>query len=136
MPYVKVWPKEIVAKNLDYDYRPRIAVVGSRNYLQWWRIPTILYENFGDEDVIIVSGGADGADSAAKYSAGVLGLGYKEFLPKYILYGRKAPLYRNIEIAEYCTQAVAFWDGKSRGTKHLLATVRALEKPFVVIGEQ
>ena len=133
MTYVKVWPNEIVAKNLDYDYRPRIAVVGSRNYRHWWRIPLVLYENFGDKDVIIVSGGADGVDSAAKYAARVLGLDYKEFLPKYHMYGLKAPLYRNIEIAEYCTQAVAFWDGESRGTKHLLATVRALEKPFTII---
>lgn len=125
----------LYARNLDEEDKPiKVAIVGSRTYLPYWKVLQYMHDHLED-NVVIVSGGADGVDSAAKYAAGVLGLGYKEFLPKYFMYGLKAPLYRNIEIAQSSDMMVAFWDGKSRGTKHALATMRALEKPFVVIGE-
>ena len=135
MQYVQNLGNAVVARNVDFDYRPRIAVVGSRGFLPYWKVPLVLHAMIGDEGAIIVSGGAVGVDTAAKHAAEVMGLGYVEFLPKYISYGRQAPLYRNIEIAEYCHRMVAFWDGKSKGTQHTLATCSALGKPFEIVRE-
>jgi len=41
-------------------------------------------------------------------------------LPKYEKFDRSAPLKRNIEIIEYGDLVLAFWDGKSRGTKFVI----------------
>ena len=43
-----------------------------------------------------------------------------EFFPDYKRYGKLAPLYRNIQIIEYADEVIAFWDGKSTGTKYVI----------------
>ncbi len=98
----------------------KLAIIGSRN---------LTVENIGDylpEGITeIVSGGAKGVDSAAAEYAHTNGLLLTEFLPAYARYGRGAPLQRNKEIATYADEAIAFWDGTSKGTMH---TVRLFEK--------
>ena len=68
----------------------------------------------------IVSGGAKGVDTTAREYATENGIKLTEFLPEYSRYKRGAPLKRNIQIAEYADKVLAFWDGKSRGTKHMI----------------
>ena len=68
----------------------------------------------------IVSGGAKGIDSCAKEYALSHGLPITEFLPEYEKYGRSAPLKRNLEIIKYADIVLAFWDGRSKGTKHVI----------------
>ena len=77
----------------------------------------------------IVSGGAIGADTYAKEFAIKHNLKLIEFLPDYEKYGRKAPLVRNKLIVEECDCLIAFWDGKSRGTKFTLDYAKELGKP-------
>ena len=64
----------------------------------------------------IISGGARGVDTLAERLAGRLGLPFVKFLPDYGLYGRWAPLKRNIKIIENADLVLAFWDFRSRGT--------------------
>ena len=68
----------------------------------------------------IVSGGAKGIDSCAKEYALSHGLPITEFLPEYEKYGRSAPLKRNLEIIKYADIVLAFWDGRSKGTKYVI----------------
>lgn len=93
----------------------KIAVIGSRN---------IKLKNLGEylpkETSEIVSGGAKGVDTTAKEYANAQNIKLTEFLPQYNLYKRGAPLKRNIQIAEYADKVLAFWDGKSRGTKFVI----------------
>ena len=35
-------------------------------------------------------------------------------------YGKSAGYRRNVQMAEYADSCVVFWDGKSRGTKHMI----------------
>lgn len=42
------------------------------------------------------------------------------FLPDYNKYGKAAPLKRNLEIIDYSDIVLAFWDGKSHGTRHVI----------------
>lgn len=65
----------------------------------------------------IVSGGAMGADSYARDYAHKHCIPLIEFLPDYKSYGRQAPILRNIKIVDNCDFLLAFWDGKSRGSK-------------------
>lgn len=81
----------------------------------------------------IVSGGARGIDSCAKKYALLNGIKYKEFLPDYDKYGRSAPLKRNLEIIEYADTVIAFWDGKSRGTKFVIDNCRKVRKAVKIV---
>lgn len=99
----------------------KVAVIGSRN---------LSVENLGDylpdDTTEIVSGGAKGIDTCAKKYAKSNGIKLTEFLPEYNKYGRSAPLRRNISIIEYADLVLAFWDGKSRGTKFVIEHCKKL----------
>lgn len=106
----------------------KIAVIGSRN-LQISNLEDYLPENTTE----IVSGGAKGIDTCAKKYALKNNLKLTEFLPEYDKYGRNAPLKRNLKIIDYADLVIAFWDGKSRGTKFVIENCRLLGKKIEVI---
>ena len=81
----------------------------------------------------IVSGGAKGVDTCAREYAGGNGLKLTEFLPEYNRYGRGAPLKRNLQIIDYADCVLAFWDGQSRGTKHVIEQCKKRNKKVTVI---
>ncbi|MEA4900580.1 hypothetical protein [Desulfitobacterium sp.] len=97
----------------------RVAIIGSRGLC----VPNL--EKYLPEDVTeIVSGGARGVDTSAKEYALAHGLKLTEFLPEYDKFGRGAPLKRNITIIENADLVLAFWDGKSHGTKFVIDNCR------------
>ena len=93
-------------------------------------------DNLGDylppEVTEIVSGGAKGIDTCAGEYAREHGLKLTEFLPDYRRYGRAAPLVRNREIVAYADQVLAFWDGKSPGTKYVIDQCNKQKKTVTV----
>lgn len=99
----------------------KVAVIGSRG---------LTLSDFGrylpENTTEIVSGGAKGVDTSARAYALSHGIKLTEFLPEYTKYGRNAPLKRNITIIEYSDIVLAFWDGKSRGTKFVIDNCRKL----------
>lgn len=105
----------------------KVAVIGSRG---------LWVENLGDYlppgVTEIVSGGAKGIDSCARQYAQEHGLKLTEFLPDYRRYGRGAPLKRNLEIIAYADQVLAFWDGNSSGTKHVIDQCNRQKKKVTV----
>ena len=101
----------------------KCAIIGSRN-LTINNLKPYLPENITE----IISGGAIGIDACAKKYAISNNIKYKEFLPEYQLYGRSAPIKRNIQIIEYCDYVIAFWDGKSRGTKFVIDNCKKFNK--------
>ncbi|MBQ2675921.1 MAG: DUF2493 domain-containing protein [Clostridia bacterium] len=90
----------------------KVAVIGSRNLIVD-DLGKYLPKDTGE----IISGGAKGIDSCARKFALENNIKLTEFLPEYAKYGRSAPLYRNVSIIEHADLVIAFWDGKSRGTK-------------------
>lgn len=72
------------------------------------------------KDVEIVSGTAAGADKLGERYAQEKGYEVKKFPAQWDLYGKSAGYRRNQEMAEYADGLIAFWDGKSKGTKHMI----------------
>lgn len=99
----------------------KVAVIGSRG-LTVSDLDGYLPENTTE----IVSGGAKGVDTSAREYAKKNGIKLTEFLPEYTRFGRSAPLKRNISIIGYSDIVLAFWDGKSRGTKFVIDNCRRL----------
>lgn len=99
----------------------KVAVIGSRG-LSVSDLGRYLPKNTTE----IVSGGAKGVDTSAREYALSHGIKLTEFLPEYTRFGRSAPLKRNITIIEYSDIVLAFWDGKTRGTKFVIDNCRKL----------
>lgn len=80
----------------------------------------------------IVSGAARGADSLGEQFAADFNIPTKLFPANWNKHGRAAGPIRNREMADYADALVAFWDGKSVGTKHMIDTMMKMEKPVWV----
>ena len=106
----------------------KVAVIGSRN-LQVVNLGVYLPD--GTEEII--SGGAKGVDASARQYALMNGIRLTEFLPDYRRYGKGAPLRRNIDIIERADLVLAFWDGKSRGTKYVIDECKKRDVPVQII---
>ena len=106
--------------------RLKVAVVGSRQAdgQAVRQILRYLPANASE----IVSGGAQGIDSLA-----LLGLPMRIFPPDFDQYGKKAPLVRNTAIVRYADLVLAFWDGASHGTQHVVAECIRQQKPVRLI---
>lgn len=105
----------------------KVAIIGSRG------LSVLDLRDYLPEGVTeIVSGGARGIDSCAREYAQRVGLKLTEFLPQYTLYGRRAPLKRNLQIIDYADMVIAFWDGRSKGTKHVIDNCKKRKKEIRV----
>jgi hypothetical protein len=119
----------------------RVIIAGSRGFNDY-----DILKNYCDKilqlrvGIQIVSGGAKGADSLGERYAIERGYDIKPFLPNWDLYGKRAGYIRNEEMAKYASGyadrdqkldyilddkvpsggLIAFWDHKSRGTKHMI----------------
>lgn len=107
----------------------KTIVAGSRN----WVLDIWDELDKHSEITEIVSGLAKGPDTYGKLWAIERGVPVKEFPALWEQYGRKAGILRNIEMGDYADQLLAFWDGKSSGTKHMIQYMKSLNKPVEVI---
>lgn len=105
----------------------KVAVIGSRGLCV-----NDLGKYLPEGTIEIISGGAKGVDTSAKAYALSHGIKLTEFLPEYDKYGRGAPRKRNISIIEYADIVLAFWDGKSRGTKHVIDNCKKRNIPVCI----
>lgn len=80
----------------------------------------------------IVSGGARGIDKAGEVWAAGSGIPIKQFLADWDQYGKRAGFMRNDEMAEYADALIAIWDGKSKGTLHMINSMVTQNKPVYV----
>ncbi|MEG1726080.1 MAG: DUF2493 domain-containing protein [Anaerovoracaceae bacterium] len=68
----------------------------------------------------IVCGKAKGADALGERYAKENGINIKYFPVKWDELGKSAGYIRNSEMANYADGLIAFWDGNSKGTKHMI----------------
>ena len=107
-----------------------VAVIGSRSFSNY----SLLEKTLDAISITrIISGGAIGADLLAKRYAKAKGLEYVEHLPNYNFYGKLAPILRNQRIIDEASMVIAFWDGKSKGTKNALDYARKTNKEIKIV---
>ncbi len=110
----------------------KIGVVGSRTFTDYPLMCGVLHRFLEDLDEII-SGGANGADTLAEAFADEEGIKCTVFKPNWELYGIAAGFLRNQQIVDACDILVAFWDGKSKGTKDSINKAKKAKKPTLVV---
>jgi hypothetical protein len=87
----------------------------------------------GGESVVIVTGGAKGAETLGERYAGERGFAVKQFLADWETYGRGAKVIRNTRMVEAADCAVFFWDGKSKAVAELIEKAEARGIPVEVV---
>lgn len=94
----------------------KVAVIGGRDFSN----KELLYKTLNNLRIkpeLIISGGALGADTLAEAWAKDNNIPTQIFYPDWNKHGKAAGPIRNKLIVESCDVCIAFWDGKSRGTK-------------------
>jgi hypothetical protein len=85
------------------------------------------------EPIEIVSGKAQGADTLGERYGRENGHSIKEFYAQWGQFGKRAGYLRNKDMAEYATHCVCFWDGESKGTKHMIDLAKDCGLPTRII---
>ncbi|MEA3387395.1 MAG: SLOG family protein [Patescibacteria group bacterium] len=80
----------------------------------------------------VVSGCAKGADFLGEIWAKENKKSIKYFPANWDTYGKRAGFKRNEDMAHYAECAIIFWDGKSKGSKHMIDYMKKLKKPCVI----
>ena len=104
----------------------KVIIAGSRDYDDYEQFEETLYRNHCHPDSgsfffsEVVSGGARGADRLGELFAVERDMPCTTFTPAWGRLGKRAGYVRNEEMASYADALIAFWDGESRGTKHMI----------------
>lgn len=106
----------------------KVVICGSRSFTDWYvfylKVDPML-RSLGLGNIEIVTGMAVGPDLNAADYAKINNMQLKMFPAQWDLYGRSAGFRRNADMMRYCLDTpdrrlIAFWDGVSHGTKHML----------------
>lgn len=112
---------------------PVILVCGSRDFRNWALVSEVIAEF--DPETIVVEGAARGVDTWARKAAHARGL-HVASVPALWDRGRSAGHKRNAAMLRLgVTMVVAFWDGKSRGTKGMIELACAAGIPVSLYRE-
>lgn len=114
----------------------KIAIVGSREFKDKDFVEKMVAKKLSNGDCLI-SGGARGVDTWAEEAISILETGLykfkiekKIFKPDWNKYGKRAGFLRNELIINEADHVIAFWDGKSKGTKHSIDLAIKANKPL------
>ncbi len=135
---------------LKNNSRMKVAVIGSRGFTDYEKVKDYLGRLDSKRKItLIVSGGADGADSLGERWADENGvqklifeakwddLTHPDARIKVNRYGKKydanAGFRRNRDIVDNCDVVLAFWDGRSPGTRNSVDYARSKNKPLKII---
>lgn len=114
----------------------KVIIAGGRdfkNYDKLKRECDSIFKNLQLVNPIIVCGLAKGADLLGKQFAEENGYEVIECPANWELYGKSAGYKRNSEMAECADFLIAFYDGKSKGTSHMIQIMKDLEKFIFLI---
>lgn len=114
----------------------RIIIAGSRGFTDYPRLRRCVDEFIADhptDDVVIVSGGARGADRLGEQYAHERGYKLRIMRADWDRFGKSAGYRRNEQMALIADVLIAFWDGQSRGTRHMIDLAKTHDLDYVLI---
>lgn len=102
----------------------RVIIAGSRGFNNYDLLKKECDAFFVDKreiyDIVIISGGARGADKTGEKYAQDEGFALEIYPAQWKKFGKRAGYRRNEQMAEVADALIAFWDGSSKGTKHMI----------------
>ena len=92
----------------------------------------ILQPQLVSKTIVIVSGGAKGADALGEKYAEENGLEIERYFADWNTFGKSAGPKRNELMAQSSDYIICFWDGKSRGTKSMIDFAQKYNTPIKI----
>ncbi len=118
-------------------FKKRIVIAGCRDYNNYQEakkhIDYYLKNIRKENDIIIVSGCASGADAIGERYAEENRFKVEKYPAEWEKYGRSAGPRRNKQMAEVGDCVICFWNGKSKGTKSMIEYAKKYNKPIRII---
>lgn len=109
----------------------RVIVAGSRTITSYETVNAAIAESGFDIDTVI-SGTAQGVDQLGEGWAILNDAEFERYPANWNKYGKSAGYKRNEQMAAVADALIAVWDGKSRGTKHMIDIMNKLGKKVYV----
>lgn len=97
----------------------RTIIAGSRDGVLFSHL-VFAMEEIDWEPTVILSGTARGADRCGEKWAKEHNIPLERYPADWDTYGKGAGYRRNAEMADKAEALIALWDGKSRGTMHMI----------------
>ena len=120
---------------MEQEYK--LIVAGSRGFTDYDHMLRVVIamvdHEFADKKLSIVSGMAQGADQLGVRMAVQFGLPLYKFPANWNGLGKRAGFIRNTQMGNMADGLLAFWDGHSNGTKHMVDYMHQLKKPVHLI---
>ena len=99
----------------------KVIIAGSRTFNDYPKLKKKLDSILKNQkDITIISGTASGADRLGERYANENHYNLEQYPAMWDIFGKKAGYMRNEEMAKVADACIVFWDGKSRGTKHMI----------------
>lgn len=131
--------EEVDAANrliIDLISKYRVIIEGCRDFNDYELLKEkcdYFLQDEKKEDVVIISNHASGADALGERYAQERGFQLETFPADWKAHGRAAGPIRNARMASAANALIAFWDGKSRGTKNMIETAKNHNLKVVVV---
>ena len=115
----------------------KLIIAGGRDFNDYevvsHQLNRLANGELGPYAVSIVSGMARGADALGARFARENNVKLYEFPADWEQNGKRAGFLRNEEMGRFSDGLLVFWDGQSRGTKHMIEFMKSLAKPIRII---
>jgi len=113
----------------------KIVIGGCRDYNNYESFKSHLDKIIKkyNKEIIIISGHCSGVDLMGERYAEENGFKIKIFFPEWEKYGRAAGPIRNEKMVNAADLVIAFWNGKSKGTKSLIKYAEKIGKELIKI---
>ena len=103
----------------------KVVIAGGRSFQDLGQMTTsmdrLLKAKIAEGHAItVISGTAAGADKLGEEYAELRGFDLIQMPAQWDAYGKSAGYRRNVDMADACDGIVVFWDGKSKGSKHMI----------------
>ena len=102
----------------------KVIIAGSRGFSNYKLLKETcdkyLREKKKTHNVVVISGHARGADSLGEKYASDEDLDLEIYPADWKKYGKSAGFMRNEQMADIADAVIAFWNGESHGTKHMI----------------
>jgi len=103
----------------------KLIIAGGRDFSDYNLLKQSVFNitrKLKKQELIIISGGANGADRLGERFAEEFGFETIIYKANWKAFGKVAGLHRNNEMSQNSDMLLAFWDKKSKGTKHMIET--------------
>jgi hypothetical protein len=104
----------------------KVIIAGGRDFDNYILLREKCDELIESNLTEIVSGGARGTDKLGEQYSKEKGFDLKIFPADWNKHGKGAGHIRNRQMADYGEMLIAFWDGKSSGTKNMIENSKKL----------